>query len=167
MTLVREEQPPPGSFDYLLTGPPIMDKPVPGRRGWWKAATPETPKAMAPPPPPPVRRGGNPCRVRVEIEIIDSRARKRAERQRSRWATAILLWVIVAVVLLLGRATGHAENWTSYQDSWITRYHGDAGSSALSYRQGFTTIFQMTGKDGRTTECRSYQQGFQTITRCD
>ena len=53
----------------------------------------------------------------------------------------------------------------------LTRYQGIDGNgepwTGTSYQSGFMTYFDANGPHGEQQHCRSWQQGWQTITECD
>lgn len=154
MTMIREERPRKGSFDYLLE--PLRDD------VWNEPPVRDYAPAIPPPPPEPPR----PPKVTVNIEIVHRQPQK--AKPRSGLSNAVIIWIIAFGLILLAIANGHAqERWTSYRQGWQTFHQGDDGSTGRSYKQGFTTYTDMQLPDGSTSHCRSYKQGWQTITECN
>jgi hypothetical protein len=97
--MLRTDQPPRGSFDYMLRD---VDKQV-----WRDAGLGDMP---------PTSTGGGGPRVRVEIEIVDQRTRVVAERKARKHARA-LFWAIVFGLLwgfILLMPKGHAQTMSQY-----------------------------------------------------
>jgi len=147
---------------------------LPPRRGEfdWILKDIQDEVARQAPPLPPEEPPQRPQR-RVVVNIEVNQARRRPGPSRTPWArswsawkVAVFIWMVVAGVLALA-SIGKAETWTSQQQGFTTRYQGSDGSSGLSYRQGFMEHLEVNRPDGSTQRCRSYQQGFQTITECD
>ena len=154
--MLRTDQPSRGSFDYMLRD---VDKQV------WRDA------GLGNEPPTPTGGGGT--RIRVEIEIIDQRARVIAERKARKHARA-LFWAIVFGLLwgfILLMPKGHAQTMSQYRLGGTTYYQGTTqdGQSwtGSSYRLGGTTYFKGSDQNGWTTNCSSYTLGSQTYTNCN
>jgi hypothetical protein len=119
----------------------------------------------------PPERGGRPPRIHIEIEIVD---RRRAQQRPPghRFGTLTLtLWLIVLLAALAGCTAAHAQptSWQSHSDGYLTRYQGIDGNGEpwRTGTSGFTTYFDANGPHGEQQLCRSWQEGWQTITECD
>jgi hypothetical protein len=101
-----------GAFDYLLDGMHDL------------------------PPRPPERGGGGPQRIRIEIEIIDRRARP---APRGGGVLTFLL-ALLLLGLLFGRGHAQPANWESHQLGSTHYYQGtdaEGGNwNGSSYRLG-------------------------------
>ena len=78
---------------------------------------------------------------------------------------------IIVLLTALAGCTAHAQPspWESYRAGFLTMHGTDADSGQwtdTSYRSGVTTYFA-NGPHGEQQHCRSWQQGWQTITECD
>jgi hypothetical protein len=153
-----------GEFDYLLDpthkAPEVVLSRKPPEAVVRKVTAPET---GAPPPTPPERPGGRPV-IRVEIEINQGGVARVKPGYSGRVVLAAVIWVIVLLILA---TLARAETWTSRRDGFMTRYQSDDGGTAQSYQQGFMTYYDQTLPDGSVRHCESYQQGFQTVLRCN
>ena len=91
-----------------------------------------------------------------------------------RFATLTLILVLIALLVALAGCTGaHAQpsSWQSHRDGYLTRYQGTDGNgepwTGTSYQSGFTTYFDANGPHSEQQHCRSWQQGWQSVTECD
>jgi hypothetical protein len=80
----------------------------------------------------------------------------------------LTLWLIVLLATLAGCTAAHAQptSWQSHSDGYLTRYQGiDGNGEPWTGTSGFTTYFDANGPHGEQQLCRSWQEGWQTITR--
>ena len=115
---------------------------------------------VLPPTTQPPERGGGPQRVHVTIEINDKRAIARAQRQRSRWVMAVLIWaIVIGILATLARADNGGPRYDHWQDT--------NGSHGEVRRQGTTTDWTAYGPRGEQKHCHRYFVGDQPYTNCN
>jgi len=140
-TMVKQDVPPRGSFDYLLKGIPPPDNYYP-----------------PPPPPAPVQTGGPDVvlpRVTVNIEITDA---KRQAEPRKGHAWVWLVWLVLITALMMGCA--HA------QDRWRGVGRDDTVRGQSWQQPDGTTRTDWRFHDGTVKTCTIRQLDDRIYTEC-
>lgn len=146
--MLRDKEPKRGSFDYLLDGNSIHEDPPIGR-------------IVVPP------NGGHPRGITINIEITERRRTAAQERRSARFASRILVLIVLLVLIALAAhgETRWQENRVGTSTYWYNPGTGERGQEWNMPDGSVRSTWQ--GPDGRTKDCVVQQFGNALSMRCN